>query len=159
MYKISLFYIYTVARLLIDQCRFCETQLSAWVIRFASPQSRIRKHRNIIKRKLKQFLHSLNQIKNVLLLLSLRCYVWLLKKSPLKSEKLKNSLGSTRDREAATHSVSKWSKVRNRLRVKDQSIRGWKPPTQDTVAERQSRDGSTYSNITVSKVIHNFMDA
>lgn len=38
IHKISLFYIYIIARLLIDQCRFTKRGFrQTWVIKFASP--------------------------------------------------------------------------------------------------------------------------
>lgn len=70
IHKISLFYIYTVARLLIDQCRFTKRGFrQTWVIKFAFPIASTNK--KAYKRGKKNGanpLHSLNQIRYVLLL-------------------------------------------------------------------------------------------
>lgn len=170
IYTIFLFYIYTVARhsssikigcFLRNPAfgRLGSSSLLQW-------RQRIRKHRNVVKKTL----HSLNQIKNVLLLLVafFTCDSWKGPHWKAKSEKLFGSLTI----EELQHSVSKWSKVRNRLRVKDQSIRGWKPPTRGRTPCRAHRTCMQSNRIATCcalvqyvshrctiKVIHNFMGA
>lgn len=159
IHKISLFYIYTVARLLIDQCRFTKCGFrQTWVIKFAFPI--VSTNKKAYKRSEKKRSKSLTLSKsNKVRFITFLCILFMrfLKKSRLKKRKVKSSLDRSRSRSCSIP-FSKWSKVWNRLRVKDQSIHGWKPPTHGRTLCRAIESRCCAVHHCMIKVTHNFMD-